>query len=452
MSTYQSAIDTTSQNISNAGNADYTRQRVTFSSEVGESGRGVGVKIEDVTRIKNDLLDSQIRKYNSSLADANRRSEIMQQIESIIAEPSDNGLSTYFNDFFNSWDKLTTNPNSSQLRYQVIESAQRLSTRFKDVFTGLDNIQSVLQKESSAKADTINGYLKQISVMNQKIYESEVRGIKASELKDQRDKAVDDLSKLVNINAQPTQNGVITVSIGGVQAADQNSYTEFEVNFDSNGKMKLISKSDKSVSAVVNSGELYAIFDLYSKKIPSYQAGFEKIINTFIDKVNDLHRSGNTLIQGASSSTDIPFFGTLDVLGNVQDAFTNGTININQAILDNPGNIAASDTANNDGNGGIANKIARLADSTLSELDNQKLLDAYNSQLNTMGMEKVLSDNAIQSDELIVNQLNTQKTSYSGVSIDEEMTNIMKYQKTYEAAAKMVKVADEMLQTILGMI
>jgi len=121
MATYQNALDVTSNNISNAGNAEYTRQKVLLSTEITQGGIGMGVKLQDVQRIKNNLVDSQIRKYQSSLSDSNMRSEILQQIESVIAEPSDTGISFYINDFFNSWSELSTNPNSPQLRSQIVQ-------------------------------------------------------------------------------------------------------------------------------------------------------------------------------------------------------------------------------------------------------------------------------------------------------------------------------------------
>lgn len=450
MATYQRALDVTSQNISNAGSTDYTRQKVVFGTEQTQAGMGMGVKIQDVVRVKNELIDNQIRQYQSTHSDANKRSELLQQIETIVAEPSDYGLTSYFNDFFNSWDQLTTNPTSIQFRTQIIEKAQRLSERFKDVYDSISSVHYLLQRDAVDKVNQLNSYLKEIYDLNRKIYENEAVGIKASELMDRRDLLLNKLSELANINVQYNEYGTVSVSIGGIQGADKNVYTEFEVKL-VDGKMKIVPKTDPNVSAVLNSGELFAITDLYSNKIPKYKSDLENLANTFIQKVNDLHLQGYTLVQGGASQTNIPFFGTLDN-GLVVDAFVDGKIKINPQILNNPKNIAASSLASNDGNGDIANSIARLADQKFSELGDKSILETYSSILNDFGLEKVMSDNRIETSQMVLQQLELQKASYSGVSIDEEMTNVIRFQRVYEAAAKLIKTTDEMLETLINMV
>lgn len=441
MATYQRALDVASQNISNAGNPDYTRQKVVIATEDTQDGIGMGVKIQDVLRIKNDLLDSQLFKYNSSYAESNKRSESLQFVESIIAEPSDHGLSAYMNEFFNSWDQLSSNTNSVELRSQVIQKAQRFGERFQEIMQGFDSVRSMLLKESSVKTDELNTYLKGIHELNKKIYESEAVGIKASELKDQRDVMITKLSSIANISVQMNDHGSAVVSVGGILAADQNYYSEFSMKI-VNGQLKLVSKNDEATAPVLNNGELFAIVDLYSNKIPGYQTQLENLTNVFVNKVNELHQTGYTLVQSGSSQTGIPFF----------EGIINGKLQIDQRILDNPKNIAVSDTLNNDGNGNIANLIARLADTKFSELGNQSILETYTTFLNNFGLEKVISDNKIESNQLVIHQLEMQKASYSGVSIDEEMTNIIKYQRSYEAAAKLVRVVDEMMEALINMI
>ncbi len=450
MSTYQRALDVTSQNISNAGNADYTRQKVVFGTEQTQAGMGMGVKIQDIVRVKNDLIENQIRQFKSTYSDANKRSELLQQIETILSEPGDYGLSTYFSDFFNSWDQLTTNPTSLQFRSQIIEKAQRLSERFKDVFDSIDSVHYLLQRDAVDKVNQLNTYLKEVYELNRKIYENEAVGIKASELMDRRDSLLIKLSELANISVQHNEFGTVSVSVGGVQAADSNVYTEFEVKLDGN-KLKIVPKTDTTTSVILNSGELNAITDLYSNKIPKYKSDLENLAKTFIQKVNELHLQGYTLVQNGVSLTNIPFFGVWSN-GEVEDAFVDGKIQINPDILNNPGYIAASNLTGNDGNGEIANSIARLIDKKFPELGDKSILESYSTILNEFGLEKVTSDSRIETSEMVLQQLELQKSSYSGVSIDEEMTNVIRFQRVYEAAARLIKASDEMLKTLIEMV
>ncbi len=451
MSAYQQAIDVTSNNISNASNPDYARQKVQFATVTAENGRGAGVTVSDIQRIKDDLLGVQIRNYQSKSSDANKRSQVLSQIESIISEPSDNGLSNYMTQFFNSWDQLSAQPNSTPLRLNVIQKAQSVSDRFTQILNGLNDIQTTLQTEALNDVSTINSYLKDLNGLNQRISESEMRGIKANELKDQRDALIGKLSEMVNVTVQKNPNGSVSVNVGGLFGSDLNSYNQFDMKM-VNGQMRLVSQDDSASIAMLNSGELYAVSDLYSNKISQYKSTIENLETVFVNKINEVHMSGNTLVQGADSKTGIPFFGELDVNGNVINSIANGQLQINPQILDNPANIAASDTANNDGNGSNANKMARLLDSKLSELNGQTLLDNYSTILNSIGLDKVSNDNTIQSSESILLKLNNQETSTSGVSLDEEMANVLKFQRSYDAASKMVKIADEMIQTILQMV
>lgn len=451
MAAYQRAMDVTSQNISNAGNPEYSRQKTIFATEETQLGIGMGVKIQDVLRIKNDMLDNQIRRYQSSLSDSEKRTEMYKQLESIIAEPSDIGLSTYFSEFFNSWSELSANPNSTQLRTSVIQKAQRLSERFSEIFEGFTNVQSVLQREAVAKTNQINSYLKEVSELNHQIYESEARGIKASELKDRRDLIIENLSQLANVTVNINEHGAAIVNIGGVQGADQNVYNEFEVSI-INNKMRIVSKNDSNSIVILNGGELNAITDLYSNKIPEYRENLENLARVFVDKVNQQHMQGYTLVQNGNSYTGIPFFGTIASDGSIEDAFVNGQIKINENILKNPANIAVSSKEGNDGNGTIANILASLGDQKFSELGNQSMMDNYSYLLNNFGIEKVVSDNKVESNGLVLQQLQNQRSSYSGVSIDEEMTNVIKYQRSYEASAKLIRVVNEMMETILQMV
>lgn len=450
MSTYQSAINVATQNISNAGSPDYTRQKVVLASETVNNGQGAGVKIQDVLRIRDEILDAQLRKYQSTYSDNTKRSEFLQKIEAIIGEPSEDGLSAYFTQFFNAWDELSANPTSTQLRLNVIQKAQQLSERFKDQIDGFSEIQYTMQKEAAVKVEQINGYLKEIHDLNQKIYETEVRGNDANDLKDRRDKQIDSLSQIVNVSVTKNAFGAVQLNVGGIYGSDQSGYNQFKLAI-VNGQMRLVQADNESAVAIVNGGEFNAISDIYSNKINQYKTEFETLGRTFVNKVNEIHMSGNTLISGGSSTTGIPFFGELASDGSVVNAFLDGKISINTTVLQNPKNIAASSVAGQDGNSEIANRIASIFKTKYNELGEKTFTDKYAEILSKIGMDKVVADNSIESGKLVIQNLTNQKMSYSGVSIEEEMTNVMKYQRSYEATAKLIKIADELLSTLINM-
>jgi flagellar hook-associated protein 1 FlgK len=451
LSAYQEAMNISADNISNAGNTSYTRQTATFSTRTTVDGMGAGVDVSDVVRVRNSMLDAQIRKYQSSYSESSKRSSYLSQIESLVSEPSDTGLATYFTSFFNSWNELTTTPNSTIQRANVINAAQELSDRFNGVMDGLTDVQTTLQGDATTTIKQINSYVKQIKDYNFEIYAASASNISANDLKDKRDAAIDSLSQLVNTTVMYNDNGTAIVSVGGIQCADQSNYTEFDLKM-IDGQMNLVTKNAAGSIPIVNSGEFYAISDLYSNVIPQYQESLTTLANNFIESVNAIHMTGYTLSESGVSDTGIPFFGELDADGNVVNTFSYGQMNINSQIIDDTSKIAASSVANNDGNGDIANKIAVLSDSQISNLGNKTVSDFYTTILNDLGTDKTTSDSKVESHNAVLTQLTAEKKSYSGVSTDEEMTNVLQYQRSYQAAAKMVSIADELLQTLINMV
>jgi flagellar hook-associated protein 1 len=448
--TYQSAIDIASHNIANSGNTNYTRQKVILSAVVAENGAGAGIKLSDIQRIRDTLNDTQIRQYSAQYSNAQTASNYLTQIETLISEPTDNGISNYITSFFNSWSTLTTDPSSTSARSSIIAAAQEVSDRFKEVYDGLYKIKNSVLSEATTKVGQVNTDLKQIASLNKQIYQLEVQGNKANDLKDQRDTILNNLSSLINITVNMDNNDCAVVSVGGIQGADMNNYNEFKV-LDDNGKLKIVPTNDSSTGVYLTDGDIAADVDLYSNKIPSYISSYTNLATTFANSVNAIHKTGFTLSNSGASSTNINFFGKSDDSGNwvVMD---NGQLIVNQDIIDNSSNIAASDTANNDGNGNIANKIAALSDTKISGLNNQTIIDYYNSILSKVGADKTSNDNTISSSEVILQQLQDQQSSVSGVSMQEEMSNILTYQRGFQAASKIISIADELLQTLIGML
>lgn len=450
MQAYREAMDITSNNISNAGNADYTRQTVVMTTTTGANGLGNGVKVSDVIRVRSDILDQQIRRYQSALSDANRRSETLSQIEAIVGEPSDEGLSTYFSKFFNSWNELSANPTSTQLRSNIVQSASQLSDKLKGTIDGLTDIQYSAQQNAVQNVNDINMYLKSIYELNQQIYDSEARGVKANELKDERDVAIDNLSKLINISVNKNDSGAVMVNVGGIYGADQTGYNTFKLQIN-NGKMQLVNANNSSQVVIVNGGEFNANADMFSNQIPSYIQKLKDLATNLVSEVNSLHMSGYSL-SSSGSKTSIPFFGALDANGNVINAFMDGQLQINEDILNDPGLIAISSQIGMDGNSDFARKISELNSKKIPGLGNQTFNENYSILLGSIGSAKNSADNSVKSNELVVQNLSSQKSSNSGVSLDEEMANILKYQRSFDASAKMIKIADDMLQTLIDML
>jgi flagellar hook-associated protein 1 FlgK len=438
MGVYQSALYVTSHNIANASNPAYSRQRVMLGTENPELNSGfvwgTGVKIDDIFRVRHQFADAQIRSNNQVFYNNSQRSTLLSQVEAVFTEPSDLGLGNIMDEFFNSWNELSVTPNSSTLRDNVIQSAKKLSGKIQSMNDDLNTLQSGIVQSFKDKIDEVNNHLKNIEMLNKQIFEFEAVGQNSNDLSDKRDQAIDELSHLVNINVTFDDQNTAMISIGGVYAVDKTYAAQFKADA-KNGE--LIMKLNDDAKVLLSSGELGALADVYGNKIPEYRTKLETIVSSLMENVNNIHKTGYSL--GAPPQTGINFF----------ESFIGGKLVINSEILNDPNMIAVSLDGTN-GNGDLALQISEISNQKL--INGTTLTESYAGLVSGIGSDKISADNTMESADLILTQLETEKASVSGVSLDEEMTNIIKYQRSYDASAKLIKVADEMLLTLLELV
>ncbi|MCB0746233.1 MAG: flagellar hook-associated protein FlgK [Ignavibacteriae bacterium] len=436
---HQQALSITSQNLANANNPTYTRQVVLFGATPPDHRAvfsfGTGVEVQDVLRIRNQVTDTQIRANNQNFYDANKRSTMLKQIESMFSEPSEYGLSNLMTSFFNSWDELAVDPLSSALRTDVIHSAQTLSEKIGSIHKGMNQTKIDIEKDAENVVSIINNTVEQIHLVNKQLYEASTVGHYANDLLDKRDALLEDLSKYASINVHIDENNVANVSIGGMFATDGLHHIKFDIMKNSNGLS--LTNEDHSASASLVGGELNGLLEVYNNEIPDQLAQLETLTITLMDNVNAIHEKGYSITDPAR--TGVNFFSGIE----------KGVLKINEEILKDPYNIAVSSDGKN-GNNDIALLLAALKD---SEIENGRTLSqSYSDMVSGIANEINLQDQNAQSYGLVLDQLNIQKTEYSGVSTDEEMINVMQFQRSYDAAAKLINVADDLLETIIGLV
>lgn len=439
LSVYQKALDATSHNVVNASNKDYTRQQVVLGAEKSEMNGGfmwgTGVRLTEMLRVRDDLTDVQIRTTNQKYYSSNKQSQLIGQIEQVFAEPSDLGMSNLITRFFNSWQELSVTPNSITLRQNVIQTAQQLSSKNQSINQYLDQMRSDIKAEFGDNVKMLNSYLKEIQGLNSQIFEQSTKGVTANELLDRRDLLIDKVSTMTNINVAYDSANSATISIGGVYAVDRFTAIEFTAH-EEDGRISLKPLGGQ-VSAMLSGGEMSALADIFSNKIPKYLSTIDGVMRAIIESVNGIHSKGYTIT--GPQKTGVNFF----------ESYNDGELKINQDILNDPRFIAISADGSS-GNGDLASQLAALSTSKI--VDGSTLLEVYANLISEIGNEKSTADYLSESNKIVLDKLEEQKSSYSGVSIDEEMTNIIKFQRSYDASAKLVKIADEMLQTIINMV
>jgi flagellar hook-associated protein 1 FlgK len=439
LAVYRRALEVSSHNIVNSANPNYSRQRIRFETEMPNFLNGFawgnGVKISDVTRVRDTLIDSHIIGTNQKYSDNNRQSQLIGSVEKIFSEPSDLGISNLMTSFFNSFNELAVTPNSAELRTNVLNAANNLAAKVNTVNQSLASLKTDIRQEFQQNVSTVNSILQQINQINQEQYSNSQGGAPVNDLLDQRDALVEQLSTLVNISVVYDNTNSAVISIGGALAVDKMHTSEF-VAEEVNGKLNIKLK-DGSYPIVLNGGELNALSQVYSKKIPSYQAKLDAVINKLVETVNSKHVTGYTISD--PQETGLNFF----------EGYTGGQLTLNSEIANDPNKIAVS-ADGTEGNGEIALQIGELTDSKL--LNGHTLQESYSLMINELGNDGLLQNNYTQANQMVLDELAQMRASNSGVSVDEEMTNVLKFQRSYDASAKLISIADDMVKTILDMV
>jgi flagellar hook-associated protein 1 FlgK len=459
-------MNVTGHNIANASTPGYSRQRATLvtSSPTESAGGllGTGVIVQSVDRLRNRFIDTQIRSSNEALGSANQEYQILSQIEATFSELSTSTPSGTLNTFFSSWLTLSTHPEDSVSRNALMLNASRVTDTFHRLSTDMSTLRGSLRDEMQTKLDRINALTSEISSLNVDITAASVSGMNTGDMKDTLGTKVEELSTLANISASEGPNGSVTVMLGSLLIADNGSSHTLSLTTAANATVagstfdQLRVVTDQGVEAQMTGGETGGLLKTYNTTIPDTLGRLDRLAEGLISEVNRVHSTGYGLQN--PPKTGINFFKGSDAATISLDLTdTSG----GAAAGSNPSldNIATSSLAGVAGNGDIAAQIAAVFDrKPITNAGGTTLLGGlsisgyYNQSVTKLGSAANAASAMIDSQEQVLGQLTQQRDAVSGVSLDEEMTNMIKFQRAFDAAAKMINTADEMFQTLLNMV
>ncbi len=441
----QYAMDVTVHNIANAETEGYHRQNPVFRAgtaiigmaSVAGSGipqLGTGVDIGMVQRAQTDHIDGQVRLTNQWLGLWGYKNESLKQVETMLSEPSALGLSDSLNKFWNSWDDLSTSTESLPARVNVVQNGVTLAQKITTLYRDLRNMQAVADQAAVDNADQINRLAYDIAKLNKEIQRSSKETGTPNDLIDQRDLLVDQLSKIIQIDTAGGTGGQMIISIGGTALVQGDLVSEVTIAEASNGWSELRWGNDNT-AVKITGGELAGQIQMRDDVLSNYIDSLNTIAKTIVDRVNALHTTGIT-------SDGQP----------ADNFFTPGTdasnMSVNSSLISNASGVAASTT----GNSG-ANELALAISGVRSEklIGNQTIDGAYSDLVGRIGAQSREADSRYQTHGMSLQQLQTQKDSIAGVSVDEEMANMVQFQQSYNAAARIFNVIDEMITTVISL-
>ncbi|WP_303188592.1 flagellar hook-associated protein FlgK [uncultured Clostridium sp.] len=407
MNVSQVAIQTTSHNISNINTPGYSRQRVNQSasspysmpgknSNFGAGQIGTGAQIDDVTRIRNSFYDYQYRSESHQYGNTSVKYEYFKNIEGIFNEPSDTAISSSLNSFFNSWSELSKDPQSSGVKSVVIENGKYLSNSINSAFKRLESLEEGLDKQSEYIMDEVNSMLSQLDKLEKNIKIIQGSGKSPNDFLDKRDQLLDNLSFKLNIN-------------------DKDVKATLKKAYDANGKVTL---DDLTKSGVKISGELEGTLSM-KEEINKYKDGLKQLANTITSNVNKA--AGQDIFKAKDGEL----------------------ISINPEMLQEPEKINV--TAD------IALKVYELKSEKVNINGKDMTINTfYNSMIQNLGQSSaaVIRDESNQSK--LLENIDSSRSSVSGVSLDEEMISLVQLQHTYSANAKVMSTIDSLLDVVVN--
>lgn len=449
----QSALQTTSHNIANKSTEGYSRQRVDIqTSPAVDEGRhriGTGAMAAGISRTNHPWLEKQIEREGSALSFAEGHAGGLQKLETVFNEQTVKGLNGSITDFFNSFRELASNPESAVARTVVRDSSTSLVKNFQDMDRQVDSVTEDLNKQIETGVREVNGMVKEVAQLNEKIMTVETTGANANDERDRRDLLVKKLSEKLDINyAEDSKTGMLNMTAGrtGILVGGT-SFAQIKTTTTADNKTQVLYELSKGgmqvdITDQFKRGSIGAAIDLRDNTVTDLKTQLENLSYNISNEVNKAHtegfdRNGNPGVN----LFDIPQDGE----------FTIQDLKVNQAIINDAGLIAAGAKPNSVGDNTTANVIHSLQFKPFMEDGKYTFDDFYNSKVGQIGIMAQRANSGFDSQKNIVDQLKNTRESISGVSMDEEATKMIEFQKSFEANARIIKMADEMFDTVLNL-
>lgn len=445
----RTGLDVTSNNIANVNTPGYSRQRVELVPStpvnLGFGPVGTGVLAKKITRARISLIDNNIREAKSENGFHQARETVLKQLDGILNEPGENGLSSIIQDFFSEWSNLANQPEDASARQVLLQKGIRLSNAFKDTTNRLYSMKQGIELQLRTDLEEVNHILHNLADLNRRIVSTEVGGSQANNLRDERDLLLDKLSSFGKVQAVEDSRGSVNVSLEGVTVVSGTDYQKlnYRIVGETGEEKKLeiyLEQSGKSFR--IAGGKLGGYLNQFNELLPDLQSRLDLMASTIIKETNRIHEKSYGLPQGNPpvASTGISFFS----------GGSAATIAVNQQIVQDINKIAVSVTGE-PGDAEAAYAISNIVNQKLFGNHTQTIGEFYQSVITNLGFEIEKSESTLFQSELVINQLENQRDAVSGVNLDEEMINLTRFQRAFEAASRVVKTVDEMMQTIINM-
>lgn len=449
LKTQTAVLNVTAHNIANAETPGYSRETVKVASIADNTSRGLrsskslsvgsGAEAKEVARSRFALYDAIFRKENQDLNDYIKTEELMNQVELLFDEPTERGMSSVINDFFNGWQEVANDPHNMAARQSLKSLGEELADRFKRTYQQLLIMREDIDRELANIPDQINEITGEIADLNIAIRLTESQQSAANDLRDKRDYLVDQLSEYVDVRVVEQKDGTYTVFIGSqvvVELDKHSDLTSVSQVAREGGEVKTVIVSKEGIEYIPEHGKMGALLKFRDNHLQSIMDQLNVLAEAIVTSINYEHRYG----YGLENTTNVNFFDPLKT-----KAFNIAV----SAEIDDVKRIAAS----GDGTVGDNSNALRINDVKIFKAVDQNfsISEYYNSMIADIGIKAREAKSGRVNEELLTAQINNAREGIKGVDIDSELIQMISTQRIYQSAARLVTVIDSLLEEIIRM-
>ena len=453
-------VEVAGHNLANVNNSAYARQRVSIQSTASSDGFtdpvGSGAEVVAIRQIRDQILDGQVIAEGGVSGSLEAQQRALKTAQSLLGQSIDRGnkgaggtsaadgvgggqqLAAGLTDFFNSFASLAAQPASMPEREITLRRAAALAAQVPALDNRLSTLGTQLDESLDTDLKSANALLSDIARLNGQISRTEaVSGGSANDLRDQRQAKLESLSEVIGFDSIEASDGSVGIVVGGVSLVTSDVREKTLETFTNVTGDRMIRASGTTDALVITSGRVHGTLDARDGGLKNLRSGINDLAKSLIDEVNALHTAGFAL----DGSTGRAFF-----LGS-----SAADIRVNQALLDNPSSLQVSGSATARGDNRVAKALSQLGNQPIAALDGQTLGNAYNRIVGRLGEDLSSVNQQLADQKVVAELLKGQRDSVSGVSIDEEMADLTRFQRGYQASAKLINTIDEMMDTTLSL-
>ncbi|GAA4344836.1 flagellar hook-associated protein FlgK [Angustibacter luteus] len=441
----RAALTVTGQNIANANTVGYTRQRAELASVLSSTKAGMmsgtaignnggGVTVSSIRRLADAFVDARQRDAHSNASYATAQGAALDQVEGMLGEPSTNGLSAQLSDFWGAWQGLSNNPDSVPARQALLSKAATIVGTIKQGRASVDSAFTDTRAQLDALVTDVNTTAKSIADLNDQIRALTAGGNPPNELIDQRDQLSLHLSELVGGRSTTNDDGTVSISVNGVSVVSGTRAATLAVSggntIDTLAATPLQLTWSSGSTATFGSGQVAGTIDALTSTFVDAANSYDQVASVLASSVNAVHSTGQDLDAVATG-----------------DFFAGTTAKTLSVAITDPRKIGAAALAPD----GKPSLDASVADAMAALATSRTGADVqWSSFVAATGVAAAMAHSNVSVRTSISTQSDANRASASGVSLDEEMSNMLMFQRAYEGAGRVMTAVDEMLDTLIN--